>query len=108
MAVTATIINGRAESFGSRRVVIADLAFDSSYPTGGESVLPGLLGMQTIDFLLAEPAGGYSFEYHHTNQKLLARQGDNTNAAAAPSVEVPDTTDLSAVTGVRVIAIGTV
>ena len=92
---------------GDRRAVIADVDFDSSYPTGGEDLLPTTLGFTSrADFVLVEPAGGYTFEYDHTNSKVIARQGDNPNAAAAPAVQVPNTTNLSAVTGVRVLAIG--
>lgn len=92
---------------GDRRAVIADVDFDSSYPTGGEPLTAVNLGFTSrADLVIAEPAAGYTFEFDHTNSKLIARQGDNANAAAAPSVQVPDTTNLSTVTGVRVLAIG--
>ncbi len=108
MALTNTVIGGRAESMGSKRFAIVNVAFDSSYPTGGESLLPADVGFQTFDLVLAEPSAGYTFEYDHATSKLLARRGDNDNAGDAPSVEVANTVDLSGVTGVRVLVIGTV
>lgn len=105
MAVTISQV-GSKHSMGDLRAVIADIAFDSSYPTGGEPLTAGDLGLSTIDFLMAEPAGGYTFEYDHTNSKLIARYGDLNAVADGPQIQVPDTTDLSTVTGVRVIAFG--
>ena len=105
MALTVTTKSNFV--IGDRRAVIADIDFDSSYPTGGEDLTPETLGFTSrADFVLAEPAGGYLFEYDHTGKKLIARRGDNPNAAAAPAVEVTAATNLSTVTGVRIFAIG--
>ena len=57
---------------GDQKRVIADIAFDSSYPTNGESLTPADLGMYAIDFLNASPKLGYMFEYDYTNKKLKA------------------------------------
>src|SRR5687768_10018356 len=102
----ALTVDNKVRTLGSRRVVFADVDFDSSYPTGGESLTPGDLGLGSIDFLIASPTSGYTFQYDYTNKTLLAYQGDNANAAAAPSVQVPNTTNLSAVTNVRILAAG--
>lgn len=105
MALTVTVKNNFV--IGDRRAVIADIDFDSSYPTGGEALTPETLGFTSrADFVLAEPAGGYTFEYDHSGKKLIARHGDNDAVADGPSVQVPNTTDLSAVTGVRILALG--
>lgn len=104
MAVTVTRI-GVPNVAGNLRVGIFQLAFDASYPTGGEALTPADLGLSEIDVLIAEPAGGYTFEYDHTNEKLLARWVDTTTDGA-PQAQVADTTDLSGVTGVRIIAFG--
>lgn len=104
MTVSATAV-GTPHVFGDLQVRIVELAFDSSYPTGGESVTPAMLGLNTIDFLLVEPAGGYSFEYVHATSLLLARWVD-TSTDGAPLAEVADTTSMSGVTGIRAIAFG--
>src|SRR5687768_15933821 len=104
MTVAATQV-GTPHVLGDLQVRIADLAFDSSYPTGGESVTPAMLGLNTIDFLLAEPSGGYTFEYDHADGLLIAYWVDTT-VDGAPLAEVADTTDIDALTAVRVIAFG--
>lgn len=87
---------------------IGRLAFDNSYVTNGEPVTPAQLGFENdaLDVILIEPSGGYTFEYDHTNQKILVRYGDNNNAADGPLIEVPNATDLSALTDVRYVAFG--
>lgn len=104
MTVTVSRV-GNIHSVGDMRAVIADVAFDSSYPTGGESLTAAMLGLSAIEFVIAEPAAGYTFEYDHANSKLLARWVDTT-VDGAPQAQVADTTNLSAVTGVRIIAFG--
>lgn len=92
---------------GDRRVVIADFAFDSSYPTGGESLTPANLGFTSrIDFLFAEPKSGYNFVYDRANQKLLAYYNDYDAVADGAHIQVPDTTNLSSLSAVRVFAVG--
>lgn len=93
-------------SLGAKRCVIADVDLDSSYPTGGESLTPANLRLGRIDFLIAEPSAGYVFTYDRTNKKLLAYYADNNAAGDSALIQVPDTTDLSAVTNIRIFAIG--
>jgi hypothetical protein len=89
------------------KIHLLELAFDSSYPTGGEPLSAAACGFdRSIDFLIAEPAAGYTFEYDHTAGTLIARRGDNANASAAPAVEVANAVNLSTVTGVRAFAYG--
>lgn len=107
MAATVTSVTGRAESIGSKRFVIVDIALDASYPTGGESITAGTFGLATVDFVLCEPSAGYTFEYDHANSKLLAYYSDNNNASDGPAIQVPNTTDLSALTSIRAFVIGT-
>jgi len=70
MALTVTI--RKTDVFGNKRCHIVDIAFDTSYPTGGESLTARDCGMDVIDFALFEPSAGYTFEYDHTNSLLLA------------------------------------
>lgn len=99
MGLTVADVNPRStDLFGLHKVRFVTVAFDSSYPTGGESLTAANLGLAGIVHVQAGSAGGYVFEYDHTNKKLKAFMGDNNNAADGPLIEVADTTDLSAVT----------
>ena len=76
------------------------IAFDSSYPTGGEVL--GIDALMTADgvdnativLVLVRAQATYTFTYDYTNDTVIA--WDEAQA------EVANTTDLSAVTGVRV------
>jgi len=83
--------------FGNKRVRIFDCDFDSSYPTGGEVLLPGTIGLSTIDVFLVEDGTAYTFKYNRTTKKLLAYSS---------GVEVTAATDLSAVLDTRCFVIG--
>lgn len=133
MALTTTFV--RRSVFGNRRVTVADVDFDSSYPTGGESLTATNLGMSVLDLVLVSNKGGLIFEYDYTNSKLLAKHptgGAASTGLAAPTVAVPsgatavtstaaqpnltetagiaaevgNTADLSTIEDVRVVAIG--
>lgn len=80
---------------------------DNSYATGGYALTAATLGFTATPKLVVIPNNsGYSFEYDYTNAKLKVFYADNNNASDGPQIEVPNTTDLSAITGVRVIAWG--
>lgn len=100
-----TISNIENTGLLSNRAVLFNLAFDSSYPTGGEALTPNNLGMEQIVMLIIQCQGGYSFEYDISNQKVKAYWVDTT-VDGAPQAEVANTTDLSGVTGVQCLAIG--
>lgn len=112
MAAVATI----EETFslgGTGYLYRGTIAFDSSYPTGGETIDPA--GNSKFDTLFAQgggttaSGGGYVFNWDAPNQKLVAyRQKDPANAGGAdiPLTEVSNTTDLSALVSVPFIAIG--
>jgi len=136
MALTISVVERTV--FGNKRIVIADVDFDSSYPTGGESLQASDVGLKAIDFLQATPKSGYIFEYDYTNEKLKAfyptKSQDSNLAAtvtvtgttgdgdagtydvsfsgekgtvdAGPAEEVANGTDLSSLTDVRVMIIG--
>lgn len=149
------ITNQKSSVFGNKRTSTFDVAFDSSYPTGGEALSLGTLGLSEVDIVLISQKSGYILEYDYTNNKVLAYRsagftpagsvaaptittitnaapvaiGTNAGAltqttgatgitgvqapaftgiavAAAALIEVANTTDLSALTGVRFLAIG--
>lgn len=126
MALTIAIT--RTERMGRMKYVTGTIAFDSSYPTGGESLTAANVNLNVIKDLSAQPSGGLIFSYDMTNKKLLAYQptgggGTNPTTLQAPKVsggaasasavdattptivpgiakECANTADLSAITGV--------
>lgn len=73
---------------GNMQLVTGVIAFDSSYPTGGEALTPATLGLTTVAFLVAHPTKGLTFEYDYTNSTLLAyAQGVLVGAAGAVTID---------------------
>jgi hypothetical protein len=70
MALTLGSLN--YASIGNRTFVTGTIAFDSSYPTGGESLAAADLGLAKIDFIQVSPKG-FLFEYDYTNSLLLVK-----------------------------------
>jgi hypothetical protein len=96
--MAATLTEQKVISIGqSEALVFGTISFtgDTSYPTGGEAIdAPGDKGYH---HLLVTSSGGYIGQWDATNQKIKAYYGDNNNASDGPLIEVPDTTDLNAV-----------
>jgi hypothetical protein len=44
--------------------------------------------LETLDFLDNSSADGFLYKYDEVNNKIRIYQGDNTNAAAAPNIEL--------------------
>lgn len=72
MALTFTVSNSNVISAGNVKMSFGTIAFDSSYPTGGESFTPNDLRLKAVQMLIVEPANGYSFEVDYTNSKIKA------------------------------------
>lgn len=106
MAVSVSVPTKGLDVFGKQRVRIGTVTFDSSYPTGGESVTAASFGLSEIHKLLVigTRGSGYIVEYVPSSGKLKALWVDTTVDGAALA-EVADTTDLSAVVA-DVIAFG--
>jgi hypothetical protein len=115
MAVTVTKIESFV--FGAHEVCIADVAFDNSYPLGGEALTAANFGFEReITHVFAGVArdpdtsdNAYVLDWDDTNSKLVAFRSysadDGTSADYSPLVEAATTGDLSAYTA-RVVAIG--
>lgn len=104
MALTVSVISSAVH--GDDRVVVADITFDSSYPTGGEDLIPRDVGLANeIYTVQAEPTSGRLVAYDRTTRKLKAFDFDYNNAADGPAIEVPNATNL-ATTSVRALIVG--
>lgn len=83
---------------------VLSFAGDSSYPTGGTDAFEGLLetalNYQGRKILAVVPieCGGYIPQWDAATGKLKMYYGDNNNASDGALIEVPNTTNLSAVT----------
>lgn len=101
-----------AQLQGQQRVVKINVAWDSSYPTGGEAfdaLCKTATGLQTIDFVIANPglhtSGAIVTMYDQVNGKMLAYWVDTT-VDGAPLAEVVDTTDLSSINDQKMLVYG--
>lgn len=109
MSLTVTIdpekgiIEKCAQNF---KLLTGKIAFDSSYPTGGEALDLSNHFDRLIAFIAFEPTAGYVFIYDRTNKKVKVYFADYDAGADGALIEVADTTDLSALTAVYFMAVG--
>jgi hypothetical protein len=104
-ALAFTVTVSSESRVGRQSVRVGTLAFDSSYPTGGEALTAANLDLSTILFIIIEPNTGYVFQYDYTNSKVIAYWVDTTTDGA-PMAQVVDTTNMSAVTAAKFYAVG--
>jgi len=86
------------------KMQVGSFAFTGTYVTNGEDI-DGKLGFTPV-FFIAEPNGGYIFQYDHTNNKLEAYYADYDAGADGALIEVANGADLTGLSDVRYIAIG--
>lgn len=109
MALTFANATGEpyARAVGDEYETQKTVAFDSSYQTGGEPFTAADLGFAVLPrWIDVQSRSGYVFQVDRTNLKIIAYYGDNNNASDGPLIEVPNTTDLSSITGVLVLSRG--
>ena len=70
----ALTISNVEPTLGNKLDVLADVAFDTSYAIGGESITANNVGLSTIERLIIEPCQGYTFEWDSTNSKIKVFQ----------------------------------
>ena len=95
MALTFSIDD--TQLVGNKRQKSGTVTFDSSYATGGETFTAADVGLSAITDVDVADASGYNVFWNRstTAPTLQVFQGDNTNAAAAPGIQVPNATNLS-------------
>lgn len=100
MALTVAI--QKRIKFGNAFGVIADVTFDDSYPTGGESLTAAELGLNIVDVLIPEAyEDAHIIKYDYANKKLMLYEID-TGAFA----QEDNSQDMSGVV-VKIFAVGT-
>jgi hypothetical protein len=106
MALTVAKVTGGAYTLGNKKKRTVTITFDSSYPTGGEALTAGDLGVSGRTLIEVIPHGafrntdatlGIVVSYDHTNSKLVAYWGNAGSVSGMP--EVANTTDLSTYSG---------
>jgi hypothetical protein len=102
MALTITVPDAGRTVIGNKRLTIGTIAFDSSYPTGGEAFTPEDIGLDKIDFITFTSD---VVQCYWASDLLLAYYGDNDNSADAEFVQVTNTDDISGA-NVKFFAIG--
>ena len=93
MALTITIPDAGRTVIGNKRLVFGTLAFDASYPTGGEALTAGDLGLDKIDHITFTSD---VVQCYWASNKLLAYYGDNDAGADGEFAQAANTDDLSA------------
>lgn len=69
MALTVAVT--RRVVAGDQNIVAGTIAFDSSYPTGGESFVPADIGLRVFDLVLfGNGVAGLTYVYDYTAQKI--------------------------------------
>lgn len=81
--MSLTLSNQSFAVTGQKKITLVDLAFDSSYPTGGEALTPGQVGMSVIERVLFETDTGYLFQYDSANQKVKVFYGGGVDISPA-------------------------
>jgi hypothetical protein len=101
MTLVTTYNKAAEQCAGSQRTTFGSLAFDSLYPTNGEPFTARQFGLTRLYQLHVSPSAGFVFEPDHTALKLKAFYGNWDSVSDGPLIEVPNNTNLSALTGVR-------
>lgn len=101
----ATVNLLKRVKFGNSYGAIVDITMSDSYPTDGESIDAQAFGLEVLDFVNPASTNGYVFSFDHTNKKLMAYYSDYDGIADGALIQVPNATNLSAVT-VRAMAFG--
>ena len=97
------ILGGGGQGAGGLKVALATLVGDTSYPTGGSINVTPILEAAGLDIvnriygILPITQLGYEWDYIAASDKLKVYQ-QPAAAAAGPSPEVPNATNLSGVT----------
>lgn len=83
MSLTVALDNRKVtESSRGKGVITGTIAFDSSYPTGGESLSGITAYFKDLESIVFESQSGYAFEFDETNDKVKVYLPSGTPAIA--------------------------
>ena len=89
--------------------ILGKIAFDDSYPTGGEPLTLADFGFFDVRmdlFLIYCGCQGYTFQYDLVNSAVQVYYSDDNDTLDGPLIEVPNTGDLSIIDDACFEAIG--
>ena len=105
MALTVAVTE-RSQS-GNKIVNRGTIAFDASYPTGGESLTANQLGLRVVESINFEVEVGHVLEYDYSNATVKVFFADYDAGADGALIEFTSTGDLSStITAARFTALG--
>lgn len=93
-AAGSTAVSGARVNPGLVMKVIS-VAFDDSYPSGGEDLTASMVGLTAITKVIANSVSGYLIRYNYSTAKLMIFYSDSNNASDAVLTELPDATNAS-------------
>lgn len=95
MALAFSNVQDIVRLTGGIRIGKANITLETSYPTTGTAGIVQGLGLGTLLAIVPLKSLGFDFDYDIATDKLKVYQ-QPAAAAAGPSPEVPNTTNLSA------------
>lgn len=110
MALTVSQIESDGTSLGhvagDLRMQFIDVTPDASWLAAGEALVAADFGLTQVLFAAVEPVAGYVFHYDIDAAKLKAYHADYSSSSDGALIAVPDTTDISGIGKVRILAFG--
>jgi len=109
MAIGAITVVEKSAARGPFNADLISFAADGAYPTGGtaafQAAVRAALGKGAVEILAVIPqdCGGYHPCYDKANDKLKAYYSDLDAVADGPDIQVPNATNLAAVTFVVLV-----
>lgn len=105
MALTVTLSGDWLQNLGSRQAVSGVITFDSSYASGGESLVPANIGLGVIERITFNHGeDGYVFKYNYSTQKVMVYTPSkptftvNSSGAIGSSMEIGLSADSASAT----------
>ena len=81
MALTVGLTGDWLGSQGNKKTSQGTITFDASYPTGGESLTPAMIGLGTLENIQFNFVSGYVIEYDYSGELVLVYVGSGGVAA---------------------------
>lgn len=97
--MAVAVSNVKDYIIGNQFKKVATVTFDSSYPTGGETLNASSFGLAFFEDIVVNDSTGYTFTPSiaagGATALVLVYYGDNNNASDGPLIELPNATNIS-------------